>query len=156
MITELHTRVGFRLTPIAAKVADDLLSRPGGTRVVADSYPGYPCRRCLRDAEIGDAVTLLSYNPFEGESAYSQSGPIFLHTDGCRPFESTGRVPAQLLRRQLSVRAFDAAHAMVDARVVAGTELHPAAIELLAEDGVAYLHVHNAAAGCWAARIDRD
>ncbi len=151
----LRTRLGFRLTPIADEEADELLSRSDVTRRVADSYPGYPCRRCLRDAEIGEVVALVSYNPFRGESEYSQPGPIFLHADGCRPFRSTDRVPAQLLRRPLSVRAFDATHAMVEARLVLGTSLDATVRELLENEQAAYLHVHNAAAGCWAARIDR-
>jgi hypothetical protein len=154
-MTALRTRLGFCLTPISDEHADELLSRPGLTLRVTDSYPGYPCRRCLRDAEVGDAVALVSYNPFDGTSEYSQSGPIFLHADGCRSYQPNDRVPAQLLRRQLSVRAFDEAHAMVEARVVLGTCLDAIARELLEDERVAYLHVHNAAAGCWATRIDR-
>jgi hypothetical protein len=151
----LRTRLGFRLTPIADEEADELLSQSDVTRRVADSHPGYPCRRCMRDAEIGEVMALVSFNPFRGQSEYSQPGPIFMHADGCRPFRSTDRVPAQLLRRALSVRAFDAAHAMVEARLVPGTSLEAAARELLADERTAYLHVHNAAAGCWAVRIDR-
>lgn len=154
-MTALRTRVGFCLTPIADEQADELLSHPTLTRRVADSYHGYPCRRCLCDADIGEVLALVSYNPFHGESEYSQPGPIFLHADGCRRFRSSDRVPAQLLRRHLSVRAFDASHTMVDARLVLGTCLDSTARELLEDERAAYLHVHNAAAGCWAARIDR-
>lgn len=154
-MTALRTRLGFSLTPISDEQADELLSRPGLTRRVADGYPGYPCRRCLRDAEVGEVLVLASFNPFDGQSEYSQPGPIFLHADGCRPFRSNDRVPAQLLRRQLSVRAFDESHAMVDARIVLGTGLDAVARELLEGERVAYLHVHAAAAGCWAVRIDR-
>ena len=155
-MTALRTKTGFALTPIADEDADGLLAQPDNRRLVADSYPGFPCRRCLRDAEIGDAVSLVSYDTFVGTSPHTHPGPIFLHTDGCRPWDGSGdRIPAQLLRRQLSVRALDGAHMMRDARIVAGTCLEAAARELLEDDEVAYLHVHNAAAGCWAVRIDR-
>jgi Protein of unknown function (DUF1203) len=155
-MTALRTKTGFALTPIADDHADRLLAQPDNQRLVADSYPGFPCRRCLRDAEIGDTVSLVSYDPFAGTSPYTQPGPIFLHTDGCRAWGGpVDRVPAQLLRRQLSVRAFDRDHMMRDARIVAGTCLEATARELLEDDEVAYLHVHNAAPGCWAVRIDR-
>jgi hypothetical protein len=155
-VTALRTKTGFALTPIADDAADRLLARPDNPRLVADSYPGFPCRRCLRDAEIGEAVSLVSYDPFAGTSPYAQAGPIFLHTDGCRRWDGPGhRIPAQLLRRQVSVRAFDGADMMRDARIVAGTCLEATARDLLEDDEVAYLHVHNAAPGCWAVRIDR-
>ena len=155
MTTALRTRVEFCLTPIRTDAAEKLVSRPDVTRVVADSHPGFPCRRCLRDAEVGEVMALVSYDPFEGPSVYAQPGPIFLHADGCRSFEPSDRIPAQLLRRQLSVRAFDGGHLMVDARVVSGADLRAVAGELLDDHRVAYLHVHNAAPGCWATRIDR-
>lgn len=154
-MTALRTKVGLCLTPISDADAADLLARPDAVLLVADSYPGYPCRRCLRDAEVGDVVSLVSYDPFAGTSPYTQPGPIFLHSDGCRRFVPSDRMPAQLLRRQLAVRAFDDAHMMREARVVAGTCLEATARDLLEDGEIAYLHVHNAAPGCWAVRIDR-
>lgn len=32
-------------------------------RLVADSSPGWPCRRCLHDAEVGKVVLLVSSDP---------------------------------------------------------------------------------------------
>jgi hypothetical protein len=155
-MTLLRSRAtAFVLTPISPTAAAAALTHPLATVRVADAYPGYPCRSCLRDAEVGDSLTLTTFNPFEGSSAYSQPGPIFLHADGCRPYPQIGRIPAQLLRRDLSVRAFDDAHVMVEARLTPGTGLEAVATALFADDRVAYLHVHNAAAGCWAVRIDR-
>ena len=64
-------------------------------------------------------------------------------------------VPEVLASRTLSVRAFDEAGQMLDAAVVNGREAAPAFERLLAVPGVAYLHVHNAGRGCYAARVDR-
>ena len=29
---------------------------------VAESSSGYPCRQCLKDAEVGEALALISYD----------------------------------------------------------------------------------------------
>jgi hypothetical protein len=44
---------------------------------------------------------------------------------------------------------------MVDADVTPGRELAPTIATLFANPAVAYLHVHNAKPGCYAARVDR-
>jgi hypothetical protein len=138
----------MRVIPLPAPLTDD----PGAVRVVADEPNSYPCRRCLQDAEEGEPMLLLGYDPFLGASPYAGPGPIYVHERDCEPFEGGG-IPSQLTRRLLSVRAYDEHHMLVDADVIDGTSLEDAAQRLL--EGAAYLHVHNARPGCFAARIDR-
>jgi uncharacterized protein DUF1203 len=126
----------------------------GAVRVTADAPNAFPCRRCLQDASPGEALYLLGYDPFTGASPYAGSGPIYVHADACEPFDGDG-IPDQLTRRLLSVRAYDDRHMLVDADVTEGTSLRDVASRLLAAPGAAYLHVHNARPGCFAARIDR-
>ena len=64
-------------------------------------------------------------------------------------------LPGQLTERLLSVRAFDGGHLMLGGVVIDGAKLQETAERLLGDDEVAYLHVHNAAPGCFAARIER-
>jgi hypothetical protein len=45
---------------------------------------------------------------------------------------------------------------MVDADVVEGEQLESLIEHMLASDLTAYLHIHNAKPGCYAARVDRD
>src|SRR3954451_1862361 len=137
----------MRVIALPAPLTDD----PAGVRVTADAPGSYPCRRCLRDAEPGDQLLLLSYDPFLGAGPYAGPGPIYVH-ERCEPFAGDG-LPEQLTRRLLSVRAYDERHMMVDADVVDGKDLGDAAQRLLRE--ASYLHVHNARPGCFAARIDR-
>ncbi len=66
-----------------------------------------------------------------------------------------GTLPPYLTLRPLSVRAYDDAGEMVDAEVIAGTEAEPLIRRLLAQDGVAFLHIHFARRGCYACRVDR-
>lgn len=138
----------MRVIPLPAPLTDD----PGAVHVVADEPNSYPCRRCLQDADPGEAMLLLGYDPFLGASPYAGRGPIYVHERDCAPFEGDA-IPAQLTRRLLSVRAYDERHMLVDAEVIEGSVLGDAAKRLL--DGAAYLHVHNARPGCFAARIDR-
>ena len=124
--------------------------------IVVDEADSYPCRRCLRDAEPGEIVVLLSYDPFVdgADTPYRQPGPIFVHAGPCA-YEPDRDVPDQLARRLLSVRSFGHDHLMLGGVVVQGAELDATAGRLLDDEAVAYLHVHNAGAGCFAARIDR-
>jgi len=140
----------MRVIPLPAPLTED----PGAVRVVADAPNAYPCRRCLRDAEPGEPLLLLGYDPFLGASPYAGRGPIYVHEHDCTPFDGAG-LPDQLTRRLLSVRAYDERHMLVDAEVTEGIELESVAQRMLGGD-TAYLHVHNARPGCFAARIDLD
>lgn len=143
----------FVLAGIDATIADQLRAR-GGTAVIADEYPGYPCRQCLTDAAIGDELILVSHDPFRTTSPYRSASPIFLHRVRCSP-DVSDELPAQLTRRTLSVRAFDADEMMLDAALIDGPDLHATIDRLLEDSAVDHLHVHNEPRGCWAARVDR-
>ncbi|MEO1064720.1 MAG: DUF1203 domain-containing protein [Actinomycetota bacterium] len=120
-----------------------------GPVVEVDVSPGYPCRRCLRDAAVGDRVVLVSHDPFESPGPYRSASPVWLHADGCEAHEPSDDVPQMLLSRPLSVRAFDGAEMMVAARTVVGEGFEAALDELFADPAVVSVHVHNAAPGCW-------
>jgi hypothetical protein len=139
----------MRVIPLPTPLADD----PRAVRVVAATANTHPCRRCLRDAAPGEALLLTGYDPFATPSPYSGPGPIYVHERDCAPFDGD-EIPDQLRRRLLSVRAYDEQGMMVDADVTEGTGLEPVAERLLGAPGAAYLHVHNARPGCFAARID--
>jgi len=143
----------FTISGIHPAIADELRAR-GGIAYVADSKPGYPCRQCLRDAEIGEEVLLVSHDPFTASSPYRCASPIFIHATPCSPYD-TADVPEQLARGERSVRAFDASAMMLDAALIQGEDLSSTVERLLSNPAVDHLHVHNEPRGCWAARIDR-
>ena len=64
-------------------------------------------------------------------------------------------VPGSLASRLLSVRAFDGRHFLHDADVVDGRELADRVRAFFGDERVAYLHVHNARHGCYAACVTR-
>jgi uncharacterized protein DUF1203 len=146
----------FTLSPLPARLPSLRPLPQGATVVVVDEACSYPCRRCLRDAEPGEQVVLLSYDPFDDDAAtaYRQPGPIFVHEKPCT-HEPSDELPDQLTRRLLSVRSFAPDHAMSGGVVIQGVDLRETVERLLADESVAYLHVHNAGPGCFATRIDR-
>jgi len=75
--------------------------------------------------------------------------------EGERTFDAVDEVPDQLRWRTLAVRAYDGAGMMQAWEMVEGTFLEEAIARQLALPEAAYLHVHFAAPGCYAARVER-
>jgi uncharacterized protein DUF1203 len=127
---------------------------PAGRAVIAEGRE--PCRRCLRNAQPGEHLLLLPYDPFLVRSPYTGEGPVYVHADGCEPHAGEPDVlPEQVdERRQFSLRAYDAEAMLLDAAVVPGPELADHARALLG-DGAAFVHAHFAGPGCFAFRMDR-
>ena len=145
----------FFLMPFDPGAADRLRADADAVRYVADKCPGYPCRQCLRDADVGDELVLVSHDPFDVDSPYRSASPIFLHSEPCAERRDLSPVPDQLTRRQLSVRAFDRSEMMVDAAVIDGTALQSTIDRFFSTASVDHVDVHNATRGCWAARAAR-
>jgi hypothetical protein len=136
-------------------LSDGELAAQGAVRRIADGrVPGYPCRVSLTDARPGDELLLVNYEHHPVPSPYRMRFAIFVRR-GEQTYEAVDAVPEQLRIRTLAVRAFDAEAMLVGWELVEGRDLE-AAIELLfAEPRAAYLHVHYAAPGCYAARVER-
>lgn len=144
--------VSLKIVPLPAVLETE---QPGRVSKIAGEGDTYPCRRCLMDAEAGDEVYLLSYDPFLGDSPYRCASPIFVHKKQCTPYQGA-EVPEQQRKRLLSVRAYDAGHMIVGhGDVLEGTKLEQTSEELLSDPAVEYIHVHNARPGCFAVRIER-
>jgi hypothetical protein len=134
---------------------DDELAERGALRRRVDAAPGYPCRVSLADAPPGTTVLLLNYEHQGARTPYRASHAIFVREGAVQARPAPGEVPLALARRLLSVRAFDAAHMMVQADIVDGSLLAPQLAQMLADPAVAYVHLHHARQGCYAARADR-
>lgn len=121
---------------------------------VVEANPGYPCRVSLQDAEIGETIFLLHHCHHDEATPYRASHAIFVREGAREARPNVGEVPESLTLRLISIRAFNDAHDMVAADVVDGGDLAVAIPDMLARDDVAYLHLHNARPGCYAARVD--
>jgi len=123
--------------------------------MIVDAKPGYPCRVSLADAEIGETIILVNFEHQSGESPYQATHAIFVRENAEQAFPDVGTVPESLEIRLISIRAFDDKHYMVDADVVEGSRLSASIPAMLQDPRVAYLHLHNAKPGCFAARVTR-
>jgi Protein of unknown function (DUF1203) len=142
----------FTITPLPAGEVDT--DAPVTRHKVADGP--LPCRRCLRNASIGDELALASYDPFTVRSPYAGAGPVYVHAHGCEPFApAPGAVSEQADGRVLSIRAYDGDAMMTSAVVLEGERFRERASALLDDPDVAFLHVHFAGPGCFAFRVDR-
>ena len=155
-------RMDFRITGLAADtfrplfgLPDDELARHGAKRYVAHIKPGFPDRVELRDAEPGETLILVNHVHLDEATPYRASHAVFVLENAGATYDRINELPPALRARLLSLRAFDAAHMMVDADVVHGAEAAPVIERLLANPRTAYLHAHYAKAGCYAARIER-
>jgi Protein of unknown function (DUF1203) len=73
----------------------------------ADTEGGSPLRCCLRETRPGEEVLLIAYTPPGTRGAYTERGPVFIHTDPCEGYLSPDLYPAGLSHRQQVVRAYD-------------------------------------------------
>jgi Protein of unknown function (DUF1203) len=154
--------VAFRVVGLPSSLFRSLYGLPEkelaeqGVEVrVADAPTGFPCRVSLRDAPAGSRMLLLNFEHQPANTPYRSRHAIFVQDGAEEVRPGVNEVPEVLASRTLSVRAFDDAGQMVDAAVVNGREAGPAFERLLAVPGAAYLHVHNAGRGCYAARVER-
>jgi hypothetical protein len=143
-----------RFAPLFA-LSDDALARQGAVRRVADGRPLFPCRVSLRDAEEGETLLLTNYEHQAACSPCRSSHAIYVRRGARQAHPEPGEIPEMLRSRLLSVRAFDASGMLVGADVVEGRSVEAMIGSLLDAPDAAYLHIHFARPGCYAARVDR-
>ena len=151
--------MSFRITGLPAEefshlfsLDDAELAALGARRRVVQHNA--PCRVSLTDATPGDEVILTNYEHHAVDSPYRMRFAIWVR-QGEETYDEVDAVPEQLRTRSLAARAFDKDGMMVGWEMVEGTALEGAIERLLAKPDAAYLHVHYAAPGCYAARVDR-
>jgi hypothetical protein len=150
--------VGLPAEPFAPlfDMSDEDLAARGAVRRVADGRkPGYPCRISLTDSQAGDRLILVNYEHHPVDSPYRMRFAVYVR-EGEETYDRVDEIPEQLRVRSLAVRAFDADGMMAGWELVeAGGDLQAAIERLLADPRAAYLHVHYAAPGCYAAKVQR-
>jgi hypothetical protein len=152
--------MSFRITGLPAEpfaplfgMSDAELAENGAVRRIADKR--YPCRISLTDSEPGDELILVNYEHHPVDSPYRMRFAIYVR-EGEETYDRVDDIPEQLRVRALAVRAFDADGMMAGWELVeAGGDLEAAIKRQLADPRAAYLHIHYAAPGCYAAKVER-
>ena len=136
-------------------LSDEELKERGAVRRIADARdPGYPCRVSLTDSQPGDELILINHEHHAVASPYRMRFAVFVRR-GEQTFDEMDAVPDQLRKRTLAVRAFDAEAMMIGFELTDGANLEDAIERQFIDPRAAYLHVHFAAPGCYAARVER-
>jgi hypothetical protein len=151
----MHFRIqGLPAEDFAALFAlsDAELAQRGAVRRIADGPR--PCRISLTDAKPGDELILVNYEHHAVASPYRMRFAIYVRQDE-KTFDAVDTVPQQLRTRTLAVRGFDANAMMTSWELTEGAQLEGVIEKLFADPRTDYLHVHFAAPGCYAARIER-
>ena len=130
------------------------LKSHGAMRVYADEDAA-PCRVSLVDAVPGEELLLVAYEHQSAQSPYRAAGPIFVRKNALEANLAINIVPEQIRSRLLSVRAYDRNHHIVEAEVSKGALVEKIMDQFFQNDAVAYIHLHFARRGCYAARVDR-
>ncbi len=154
--------MGFRIVGLPAErfshlfaLTDGELAKEGAVRRIADARtPGYPCRVSLTDSKPGDELVLVNHEHHSVDSPYRMRFAIYVRK-GEETFDKTDEVPEQLRLRTLAVRAFDTDAMMAGWVLVEGRDLEAAIERQFANPHAAYLHIHFAAPGCYAALVER-
>jgi hypothetical protein len=151
--------MSFRISGLPAEefaplfaLSDPELAERGAVRRTADGT--YPCRVSLTDSRPGDELILVNYEHHPVDSPYRMRFAVYVR-NGEKRFDAIDEVPAQLRCRTLAVRAFDDDAMMVGWELIEGRDLEAAIARRFADPKAAYLHIHFAAHGCYAARVDR-
>jgi len=134
-------------------LSDDELDRRGMKRVTVTEKPSFPCRVSLVDREIGEQVILLNHVSHDVANAYRASHAIFVADAAQAEFVDTG--PPVFEPRVLSLRGFGSDGMMAEALIVQPGDADRAIRTLFENSDIAYIHAHNAARGCFSARIER-
>ncbi len=137
-------------------LSDAALAERGAVRVTADADFGFPCRITLEDARPGEALILLNHVSQEAATPYRASHAIFVRQDASEAAVYVDETPPVFVGRTLSLRGFDRDGMMRDAKLAAPGEAEAAIRELFAQPDVHVIDAHNAARGCFAARIERN
>lgn len=135
-------------------MTDAELNQLGARRVIADDAR-MPCRASMANAAVGEDLLLLNYEPQPANTPYRSTHAIYVRKLADHAFDTVNTVPEAMSSRLLAIRAFDAAHMMIDAEVCEGTEAAQMFQRFLSNPNASYLQVHNARRGCYAGRDER-
>lgn len=141
-------------TPLFA-MGDAELAAVNARRVTATADRGFPCRISLEDAKVGEELILLHHTSHDVATPYRSAYAIYVRA-GVAAARYRDALPPVFEGRALALRGFDGDAMLRTARLAGPGEADGAIRDLFADPGIAYIDAHNAAYGCFAARIERD
>ncbi len=170
MTTITQAGAGFEVRAIAPDVVRQLLAIDDAgqpARLLTDDG-GSPLRCCLRPAEPGERIALVSYAPLRRwaretgarPGPYDEVGPVFVHAGRCPGPDGTG-YPGWLAAGRRVLRAYGADGRILAGRLIdADPQCSPVAAEsalaqMFADPQVAIVHARALEFGCFTFEVRR-
>ncbi len=154
--------MGYRIEGLAGErfaglfaASDAELDRLGARRVRANG-PGYPCRVSLEETAEGESLLLLNFVSHDVAGPFRTAYAIYVREGAWQAPVYRDEVPALLDKRTLGLRGFDAEGMLRGARLTMPGEADAGIRALLDDRAIASIHAHNAAHGCFLAKVERD
>jgi hypothetical protein len=135
--------------------SDELLAAHNAVRVTAGADRGFPCRVSLEDAKAGETLILLHHVSHDVATPYRSAYAIFVRENIDQAAVYEDRTPPVFEGRPLGLRGFSADGNLRNALLALPGEADEKIRALLADPAIAYIDAHNAAHGCFAARVER-
>jgi hypothetical protein len=132
------------------------LAEAGALRVIADSKPGFPCRVTLEDAEPGESLVLFNHVSHDVRTPFRSAYAVYVRENAVAPARYFDEIPPVFDGRALGLRGFDSQGLLRGALLALPGEADCKIRVLLDRSEIESVHAHNAAAGCFVARIVRD
>ncbi|MFI4936045.1 MAG: DUF1203 domain-containing protein [Caulobacterales bacterium] len=136
-------------------LCDEGLAARGVVRHTAVAGQRFPCRVTLEDAAPGETLLLLNFEDHTAATPYRNAYAIYVREAATKTRQLTDEIPGVLRGRPIALRVFDEAGMLIAADLALADDVNTAIARQFENPAAAYLHAHNAAAGCFVARIDR-
>jgi Protein of unknown function (DUF1203) len=149
---------GLDREPFAAlfDMDDGELASRGAVRVTAGADKGWPCRISLEDAKAGENLILLNHISHDVATPYRSAYAIYLRENAGAAADYVDQTPPVFEGRPMAFRAFDKDGMLRNAALALPGQADSKIRELFESAEIAYIHAHNAAHGCFSARIERN
>ncbi len=136
-------------------LGDVELAALGAQRVTATADRGFPCRISLEDAQAGETLLLLNFTSHDVKTPYRSAYAIYVRERATTAAHFEDETPPVFDGRPLGLRGFDANGMLRDAALSLPGEADARIRALFRNPEIAYIDAHNAAHGCFAARVER-
>jgi len=153
--------MAYRIEGLAPEAFESLFGMTDGElterrarRMIAASSRGYPCRVSLEDATEGEELILLHHVSHDVTTPYRSAYAIYVRK-GAAAARFTDKTPPVFEGRPLGLRGFDCGGMLRDAALAIPGEADANIRRLFDSAEIATIHAHNAAHGCFLARIER-
>jgi hypothetical protein len=137
-------------------MTDGALAERNAVRVIAEASRGWPCRVTLQDVEQGESLILLNHVSHDVATPYRSAYAIYVREGAAAPAVYVDEAPPVFEGRPLGLRGFDAEGMLRGALLALPGEADARIRALFDRPEIATIHAHNAAHGCFAARIERN